>query len=207
MYPYSYMYCAPHRDRVLHRFDPFLFYFGLSGIALRFYPFLFISSSLALHSNFIPSFYYGFSSIEVGIDPFILIRFLWQCIFIRSLPFVSGSPASQRDSIPSLCFGFSGIAPRFVSFVLIQILWHCAQIRSRPFVRVLQYCIQIRYLPFIPGSPTSHWDSIPSFSFEFSAIPPRFAPFVYFGFFGIAPKCDPFSLYEVLKYRARIRSL
>ena len=98
-----------------------LFYFELSGIALRFDPFVlfrvlhhrpqirslhFVLSSSASRSDSIPSFYFGFSCIVPGFDPFILFQVLRHRAWIRSIRFISGSLASRPDSIPSVVSGF-----------------------------------------------------------------------------------------------------
>ena len=190
----------------------------------------FVSSSSASCLDSIPSFCFGFSSIELkfefffffcfgffGIalefDLFVLFRVLWHHAWIQSLPFISSSPASRWDLIPSFYFGFSGIVLEFDPFVLFQVLQHRARIRS---------------LCFVLGSPTSCPDSIPSFCFRFYGIVPEFNPFLLFftpassfvsssltscldsipsfcfGFLGIVLEFNPLILFWVLRHRARI---
>ena len=126
----------------------------------------FVSSSSASCLDSIPSFCFGFYSIELKFEFFFfLFRVLWHCARIRSLRFVSSSLASCLDSISSFYFKFSGITLGFDPFVLFRVLWHRARIRS---------------LCFVSGSPASRPDSIPLFCFRFSDIVPRFDPFILF---------------------------
>ena len=82
------------------RFDPFHLFFRFSDIAPKFDPFplfcvlwyrdqicslCFDSSSLASHSDSIPSFYYGFSEISLEFDPFVLFQVLRRRTRIQSL--------------------------------------------------------------------------------------------------------------------------
>ena len=95
-------------------FNPFVLFWVLRHrVRIRSFYFLF--------------FYFGFSNIVPGLDPFLLLL---------------SSLASCPDSIPFFCFRFSDIVPGFDPF-LFRVLRHCAQI----LLSFPASCPNFRHLP------------------------------------------------------------